>query len=583
MATVYQGQQLSLQRPVAIKVLNSQMQDHTEVRQSFEREAVIIAGLSHPNIIPVIDRGLSEQGTPFFIMEYVDGVDLARVMRDGQLGLTRKLEIVLQIARALACAHRNGVVHRDIKPANVIVDRDWHVRVVDFGIALLYADDPTQTKSIMGTEAYMAPETKHSVTSATASSDIYSLGVILFQLLTGRLPSEGVCAPSSINPEVTPSLDKLTLSCLAPRPQQRPQRAEEVCDSLLELLHGAHLDSHQAARAQAALGKKHFELLDIWRETAHEAIYLFSEQKSRRRYVVKKATREHGGYTMGRRLAGLQHPNLIKLHGVSKSENAFITVMDHAAGGNLQERLSRVYTLDEMLPLARQIGLGLAFAHRNNVVHGNLRPCNVLFDQSDIIKLSDFGWPSHRAQSAQVQALNERSGWYPLPQEPPSVRSDIYACGVIFYRLLVGGLPRYHEGKLAVGRAFKRLPVGMRRLLQAMLSQNPQSRPGSMEEVLQSLEGFNDAMPTQVWQPQATEATEQPAGQDEPNKRKKQLLLLLLLVILLLVLMNAGVVALFEGGRGALSFLLAGPIKYPPDTGRKRAKPVPQWFDAWKT
>ena len=137
----------------------------------------------------------------------------------------------------------------------------------------------------------------------------------------------------------------------------------------------------------------------------------------------------------------------------------------------------------------------------------------------------------------------------------------------------MGGLPRYHEGKLAVGRAFKRLPAGMRKLLQAMLSQTPQNRPASMEEVLQSLEGFNDAMPTQVWQSDQTEVVQEPAPQQDSNKRKKQLVLLLLLVILLLVLMNAGVVALFEGGQ-ALSFLLVGPIKRSADVGRKHTEQV---------
>ena len=569
MASVYRGQQLSLQRPVAIKVLNAQMQMHDQARRAFERESLIIARLTHPHIVQVIDRGVTDAGVPFFIMEFIDGVDLARVLREGQISQVRKLEIVLQIAKALAYAHKNGVLHRDIKPANIIVDTQMHAKVLDFGIAGFVrsanatkkpegfvqtpgADVQPASELVMGTLAYMAPEVRSSSRKATAQSDIYSLGVILFEMLTGCLPDGSAKPPSALARDISPDLDNLVLRCLHPHPGKRPQRAERVAERLLELLHGSHLDAKQAQRAREALGRKNFSLLDVWRENSFGAVYLFLEQSRRQRYVIKKATSAHEGYNMGRRLAGLEHPNLVGVHGASKSDSAFIVVMDHMPGGSLQERLLRTFGVEEFLVLARQICCGLAFAHTNHVLHGNLRASNLLFDAEDKLRLTDFGWPTHYQASADgksIVSIKQKRNWYQLPDEPLSVAGDIYACGVIFYRMLVGELPRFHRGHLDAGRAFKRLPEILRELIAQMLEQQPAERPQSVALVLRQLDSLSDNMATQVWNAANT-------GEPAVENKQKQVLLLLLLVILMLVLIDTGVVALFEGWRPFHSPLL---------------------------
>jgi len=586
MATVYRGQQLSLQRPVAIKVLNAQMQAHDQARRAFERESLIIARLNHPHIVQVIDRGVSEAGVPFFVMEFIDGVDLARVLREGQISLARKLEIALQIAKAMAYAHKNGVLHRDIKPANIIVDHQMHVKVLDFGIAGFVrsvsskksrgfvqnpkSDVQPAAELVMGTLAYMAPEIRTSSRKASAQSDIYSLGVILFELLTGCLPDGTARPPSALAGDVSAELDKLVLRCLHPHPGKRPQRAERVAERLLELLHGSHLDAQQAQRARETLGRKNFSLLDVWRENSFGAVYLFLEQSRRQRYVIKKATTAHQGYNMGRRLAGLEHPNLVGVHGASKSDSAFIVVMDYMPGGSLQEKLLQPFAVDEFLPLARQMCDGLSFAHLNHVLHGNLRASNVLFDAQDKLRLTDFGWPSHypiegSVEQGESSAADKTSGkkaladndpspapkrnWYQLPDEPLSVAADIYACGVLFYVMLVGELPRFRKGQLEVGRAFQRLPETLRELLEAMLKPEPHMRPESVDQVSQGLDRLNDSLQTRVW-------SVGEAPKPEVVDKQKQVLLLLLLMLLMLVLIDTGMVALFEGWRPFDSQLL---------------------------
>ena len=137
-AVVYKGVQASLNRPVAIKVLSKKIENHPFLLERFNHESLIIARLNHPHVIHVIDRGTTPNGLPYFIMEYVDGVDLQAAIRVGRLDFNRKLDLVIQVCKAPSYAHRNGVIHRDIKPSNVLIDGDGNARVADFGIAQLF-------------------------------------------------------------------------------------------------------------------------------------------------------------------------------------------------------------------------------------------------------------------------------------------------------------------------------------------------------------------------------------------------------------------------------------------------------------
>jgi len=551
MATVYQGLQLSLQRRVAIKVLNEQLRTETEVREAFEREALIIAHLSHPNIIPVIDRGVSSQGAPCFVMEYVDGVDLARVMREGTLSLNRKLEILLQVARALAYAHRNAVIHRDIKPNNIIVDKDWHVRVVDFGIAMLYGDSDeanggsagesegdVESRLIMGTEAYMAPESRYCSTGSTALSDLYAFGVVAFELLTGVLPNRGIKPPSQYCTEISSDLDRLILECLAPDPAQRPQRAEFIGDRLLLALNGAHIDKKQAARAQQVAGRKSFKLLDVLAESTDRASYLFLETKTQHRYVVKKLPAAHPSLGLWKQMAQLQHPRWVKVHGVSQNVNSAVVVSDYMPGGSLAERMSGLICVQQFVGWGRQIAAGLAYAHDNGVHHGGIDESCVFFDQNQGLQLAGFGDAADDDTSAQKRMKTGERLW-----------SDINACGRLFYRMLIGEEPRYHHQRLKLGRAFSRLPKPLQQLLNTMLSTQQLAATNLptaqvMKDVSDKLARYENDMPTQVWpatQP-STKATQQ------VQSEQKKWLLFLLLVLLFLVLMDVGVITLFHMG-----------------------------------
>ncbi|HSZ13046.1 MAG TPA: Stk1 family PASTA domain-containing Ser/Thr kinase [Solirubrobacteraceae bacterium] len=245
MADVYLAQDQQLGRDVAVKVLHHHFAEDQEFVERFRREASSAAALSHPNIVAIFDRG-EWNGTYYIAMEYVAGRTLKELVREqGALDPATAIEIVVQILRAARFAHRRGVIHRDLKPHNVILDEEGRARVTDFGIARAGASDMTLTGSIMGTAQYLSPEQAQGLV-VSAASDLYSIGVILYELLTGAVPFEGETAvaiafkqvsaepqePSALNPALPFSLDAVVLRALAKDPAHRYADADELIAAL---------------------------------------------------------------------------------------------------------------------------------------------------------------------------------------------------------------------------------------------------------------------------------------------------------------------------------------------------------------
>jgi beta-lactam-binding protein with PASTA domain len=245
MADVYLAQDQLLGRQVAVKILHHHFAEDQEFVERFRREASSAAALSHPNIVAIFDRG-EWNGTYYIAMEYVAGRSLKAIVREaGPLDPIMAIDTVIQILRAARFAHRRGVIHRDLKPHNVILDEDARARVTDFGIARAGASDMTLTGSIMGTAQYLSPEQAQGY-PVSASSDLYSIGVILYELLTGVVPFEGETAvaiafkqvsatprpPSELNPRLPHSLDAVVLRALAKDPIERYADDDELIAAL---------------------------------------------------------------------------------------------------------------------------------------------------------------------------------------------------------------------------------------------------------------------------------------------------------------------------------------------------------------
>jgi eukaryotic-like serine/threonine-protein kinase len=253
MAEVFRGFDTVLNRTVAIKILNTQFAKDKAFVERFKREAQAAARLNHPNIVGVYDHG-SDDGTQYIIMEFIEGRTLADALGAGKLPTPmQSAEVAERICDALTAAHAQGVIHRDIKPENVMVTRDGTVKVTDFGIARLMTTPETapQTSSVLGTASYLSPEQAQGL-PVDARSDLYSVGAVLFEMLTGRPPftgespvaiaykqvNEAPVPPSQVSPDVPSSLDPVVMRALAKNPANRYQSAAEFAEDLDRVRHG---------------------------------------------------------------------------------------------------------------------------------------------------------------------------------------------------------------------------------------------------------------------------------------------------------------------------------------------------------
>lgn len=239
MGEVWRARQLSLDRVVAVKLLPPKLASDPEFVRRFEKEATALASLSHPNVIQIFDRGVAGEHY-YFAMEYVEGRSLRQVLNAGRVPAEEALKIVAQICRAIDYAHEQGIVHRDLKPENILFDARGHVKVADFGLAGIRGPDSrlqmTATSVAMGTVNYMAPEQRRDAKNVDGRADLYSLGVLLYELLTGDLPLGRFKLPSERISGLDVRIDEVVARALESEPEARFQRASAIGKALEEVI-----------------------------------------------------------------------------------------------------------------------------------------------------------------------------------------------------------------------------------------------------------------------------------------------------------------------------------------------------------
>ena len=492
MATVYKACQISLNRPVAIKLLLAEFLWDDEAKTLFDQESLVIAQLNHPNVIHIIDRGLSDKGRPYFVMDYIQGKELGHLIHNEKLDINAKLNLLIQICKGMAAAHNNGVIHRDIKPSNILIDANDHVYILDFGIAWLAANG--NPENIVGTPDYMSPEQFSAPELVSHLSDFYSLGIIMYEMFTGSLPPGHRKNLDQELHELPAELSDLILQCLKNNPGERPVSAEDIHLKLLSIIKGAHLNNTQKLEATSVFKNtdEKFALLDVIKRDKYGSVFLFENKKNKSLMVLKKRKNSFAGYQEAKFLHDLKHSNIVNIYGISKNSNAFTIAMEHLSGGSLQDRMARPYSLKQFTPIAIGICSALKFSHDNEIAHGNLRPSNILFDENKNIKLTDFGLAEHYTNNT------IHDNWYqPKDQGCTSKTRDIYSSGAIFYHMLTGELVHIKNKRIQGNAIFETLDTGIQNLLRNLIEEDRTDHYHSFDQVIPDIEKINKKKKTE--------------------------------------------------------------------------------------
>jgi serine/threonine-protein kinase len=480
-AEIFKARQISLDRYVAIKILFPKLTDDPDIVRRFDRESVTIASLNHPNIVHVIDKGEAADRY-YFVMEYVDGTSFKDIIYSNKYTVRQKVEIIVMVLKALDYAHKNGVIHRDIKPANILIDRQGNALVADFGIAhLVNRTEPEMTSSevIMGTIAYMSPEQRESAAAVDATSDIYSVGIMIYEILTGNRPVGHFKMPSVINPGIDRRYDDIISRCLAQNPEERYQKAVDLKDAILNVISGRAASSSKPKNdyigVESFVGKSQF--LDTLKETRYSSTMLVENKETHALFVIKKNNKSSSGYKEAKLLSSLKHKNIVNIFGAGSDGRRLVVVMEYISGGSLAERMVKTYSFKKAMAIITRVAGALEFANKNGIVHGNLRPSNILITRDEEVKITDFGLTPH-------YSLQEKN-WYAPPEKRVSKQGDIYSLGVILYQMLYGKNPAYdRSSNLFIDKRDRTIPLAMGPILNKMLAIRVARRYRSVDEFL---------------------------------------------------------------------------------------------------
>lgn len=484
-ARIYKARQKSLDRDVAIKVLSQELSSDSDIVRRFDRESKTIAGLAHPNIVHIIDSGRIDDQY-YFVMEYIDGTSFKEILYSNEYTVRQKLDMVVMALKGLDYAHKNGVIHRDVKPANILVDKQGNALMADFGIAqIISKPDQEMTRSdvVMGTLAYMSPEQRISSTNVDLTTDIFSMGVIIYEILIGKRPMGHFKLPSEVNQKISTKFDDIISRCMAMNAKDRFQSAVELKDAILNIISSQGKQNvpgqNGMSSVQSLIGNSQY--LDTIKETKYGTTLLMENLETRELFIIKKNDKRSTGLKEARQLSKLKHENIIEIYGAGGGKKKLVVVMEYAQGGSLRDRMIKPYPIDKAMVMAKQIAEGLNFAHKNGIVHGNLRPSNVLFTRDDEVKISDFGLPPHYDLM--------KKNWYAPPEKRVSKQADIYGFGVILHNLLYNRNPAYdRNGYLMIGRGNDLVPSKLKDILEKLLAFKIANRYQDFEEYFADLE-----------------------------------------------------------------------------------------------
>lgn len=533
MGQVYYAWDETLDRPVAVKMLDERYRNNPVYAQRFVQEAKALARWRHEHIVQIYYAGVEEgEGEPlyYYAMEFVQGVDLAQALakyaaESRLMPHDDVLRVGEAVAAALDAAHSHGIIHRDVKPANVLIDTHGRVVLSDFGLAMDVAE--SESGHVVGSPRYTAPEQARKSAAAVPQSDLYSLGIMLYEMLVGRVPFDDPSStsvavqhvtqppppPRTINPALNTAVSEVLLKALSKSPEERYRSGHELMENLALALKGTR------RQADELLGQQldEYQLAELLGQGGMARIYRGYDVRLKRSVAIKviDATyRADADYRArfereAQAIAQLEHPHIVRLYRYGEVSGLFYMAMQYVEGRDLKTILADYKERGVRMPfpevshIIREVCQALDYAHSKGIIHRDIKPSNIMIDAQGRAYLTDFGL----ALLADTETKGEIFGspHYIAPEQAISSKgavpqSDLYAVGVILYEIVTGQLP--FDGAEPLEIAMKhlsdepRLPheiwpeidLALEGVIMMAMAKKPLKRPTNGEELADALD-----------------------------------------------------------------------------------------------
>jgi serine/threonine protein kinase len=463
MGVVFRGRHVELDRPVAIKVVRGGANGRPDHLVRFHLEARAVARLSHPGVVTLYDFGQAD-GLPYFVMEYVPGGSLADRLNGAPADPGWAAGVVEQVARAVQYVHAGGIIHRDLKPANVLLAEDGTPKLADFGLARrLAAGDPglTGTDAVVGSACYMSPEqARGDARNVGPAADVYGLGAILYECLTGRPPFRAASyaatvaqvladdppRPADLVAGLRPDLEAVCLTCLEKDPARRYPSAAALADDLAACRAGQPPSVRPATAAERHARwarRAGFEPGDELGSAAGTVTYRARQAAIGRSVRLKLAATPAAHAALRREaeaLAGLDHPNVLRLYDYGEQFGQPYLVLEDPEGGTFRGPLAPKLAAE----LCWRLVLGLQEVHEHGIVHGALHTAAVVMGRDERPKIGDFV-AARRVGDPPGSIPDWVPGGFLAPEaragESVGTAADVYALGGILHDLMWGEPP----------------------------------------------------------------------------------------------------------------------------------------------
>lgn len=471
-------------RPVTLQVLHKDISDDRALRLACAEELRLLTRLIHPNIVAVTDYGLWRKN-PYVVSQAVTGLPLSQVVQQEALSLAEHYHIAVDVMRGVQHAHRNEVVHGRISPNNIIVEESGRATLRHFALRALQVErsDRVVRAASVSDSAFTPPERKIDSRVMTKAGDIFGVGVLCFWLFTKKYPEVKMHDADMAAAGVPEALQDVISLMISPDAHMRPVALEPIIQLFLRMaasIHPGH-EPMEHELIQSVLPADEFIYLDTLHELVDEKVYVYLRRSDQKLFVAKRRPYSAGGFAEAVKLKSVSHPNIEPVLGAARHQSAQLVVSAYRAGGDLLGRMAHPWPVEICLDFLEKMLSALELVHGLGVLHRQLRPWHVVFDDSGQPAIADFGL--HEEDLAP-----ELSHGYAIPGETPSAQTDLFALGAMVYELMMGNRAYFVGEKLDAVPRFQALPASVRRVIEGLLVISPDERTESASEALYNLQ-----------------------------------------------------------------------------------------------